>query len=113
MPTVSQHFERAEPRVRATYDALLGIARTLGDVVEDPKKTSIHLNRRSAFAGVATRKTALILTLKSPVEITSPRIGKREQASKNRWHNEIRLESAADLDAEVIAWLKQSWEMSA
>ncbi len=88
--TVEQHFEGRSQSVRAIYDALLNASRCLGSVEEDPKKTSIHLNRRTAFAGVATRKDTLVLTIKAPSDIKSKRIHKREQVSAKRWH-EVRL----------------------
>jgi len=100
------------PPQRAIYEKLVSVARTIGPFTEDPKKTSIHLTRRSAFAGVATRKDALMLTLKSASDIPSPRIAKREQASANRWHLDVRLEKPADVDSELKAWLKQAMALS-
>ena len=112
MPTVAEHFERSEPHVRATYDRVLNAARTLGSVEEDPKKTSIHLNRRSAFAGVSTQKAALILTLKSTEDIESARIRKHQRASARRWYLDITLEKPSDVDAELRKWLAQSYALS-
>jgi hypothetical protein len=65
--SVESHFEGRTPVVRAIYDTLLGIAGDFGPFAAVPKKTSIHLDRRSAFAGIQTRKECLILTVKSPV----------------------------------------------
>lgn len=56
--TVKEHFENRSPEVKATYAAILNAAKKLGPVKEEAKKTSIHLVRKSAFAGVATRKTS-------------------------------------------------------
>jgi len=100
------------PAQRAIYVRLLNAARTVGPFTEDPKKTSIHLTRKSAFAGVATRKGALQLTIKSASDIRSPRIVKREQASAHRWHLEVRLESPKDIDRELTSWLKAAMELS-
>ena len=110
--TVQQHFADRAPEVKATYAAILKAARKLGAVQEDPKKTSIHLVRKTAFAGVATRKTALILTLKSDVDVQSKRIMRREQASRNRWHVEIKLESPDQVDKELEGWLKKAYELA-
>ena len=74
--TIEEHFENRPPEVKATYRAILKAARQLGPVKEEAKKTSIHLVRKSAFAGVATRKSALILTLKSDADVASKRVGK-------------------------------------
>lgn len=112
-PTVAQHFTGKAPAVRATYDRIVAEARKFGPVVEDPKKTSIHLNRRTAFAGIATRSAGLILTLKLAKDIPSARVRKREQVSANRWHLEIPLAAPAEVDAELLAWLRAAYELSA
>jgi hypothetical protein len=111
--TVKEHFTKAEPAVLATYRTLLETARTLGPIEEDPKKTSIHLVRRTAFAGIATRRASLILTLKAAADIASPRVARHEQASAGRWHLQIRLATPADVDPELRAWLKASYALGA
>jgi hypothetical protein len=103
---------KTDPEVRATYERLLDAARTFGPVTEEAKKTSIHLVRDTAFAGVATRRSSLILTLKSARDIRSPRIEKRDQASANRWHVEVRLQKPTDVDRQLTGWLKAAYELS-
>lgn len=110
--TVKEHFENRASEVKATYSAILNAAKKLGPVKEEAKKTSIHLVRKSAFAGVATRKTALVLTLKSDADVTSKRIMKREQASANRWHLEIKLESPQQVDGELLGWLQKAYALA-
>ena len=110
--TIKEHFENRAPEVKATYAAILRAAKKLGTVKEEAKKTSIHLVRKSAFAGVATRKSALILTLKSDSDISSKRIAKREQASAHRWHLEVKLETPEQVDREVLAWLEKAYELA-
>ena len=51
--TIKEHFENRASEVKATYAAILDAAKKLGPVKEEAKKTSIHLVRKSAFAGVA------------------------------------------------------------
>ena len=111
-PTIASHFGKAAAAVAATYAALLKASRALGPVREDPKKTSIHLVRTSAFAGVATRKDSLILTLKATRPIKSPRVIRAEQASAHRWHLEIRLCAPTEVDAELKVWLAQAYELA-
>ncbi len=110
--TVESHFEKNDAVVRNIYDRILKSARAFGSIVEDPKKTSIHLNNKTAFAGVATRKSAIILTIKSDRRLSSPRIHKSEQTSASRFHHEVRLNSSADVDAELTRWLKAAYELS-
>jgi hypothetical protein len=112
MPTVEQHFEGRAPAVRAIYRQILRAAKANGPFIEDPKKTSIHLTRRSAFAGIATRRSALLLTLKSATDIPSPRVIKRERTSANRWHLIIHLDDPKQVDAEIKRWLKMAMALA-
>lgn len=109
---VASHFEKSDPEVLSTYWRILETARAVGPVSEEAKKTSIHLVRRTAFAGIATRRSALVLTLKSATDVRSPRVQKREQASAHRWHIEIRLQKAAEVDRQLTTWLKAAYELA-
>jgi hypothetical protein len=91
MPNVNDHFVGKTSEIRAVYDRLVAMAEAFGPVEQDPKKTSIHLNRQTAFAGVAVRKAHIILTMKSDRPIKSPRVFKSEQTSAKRFHHEIKL----------------------
>lgn len=110
--TVNRHFEGKDPVVRKIYDRLKKAIRRFGPIVEDPKKTSIHIVNRTALAGVATRKGHLVLTIKSDRRLASPRIHRSEQASASRFHHEIKLTSPADVDEELIGWLKAAFSLS-
>ena len=110
--SIDDHFTGKVPDVKATYQAIVKAAKEFGPVSEEAKKTSIHLVRKSAFAGVATQKTALILTLKSKTDLQSPRIMRREQASASRWHLEVKLDSPRGVDKELKRWLKSAYEIS-
>ena len=111
--SVASHFTGKEPATRKIYERLLQASGKFGAVIEDPKKTSIHLVNRTAFAGVATRKNAIILTIKSNRQLASPRIHKTEQTSASRFHHEVKLTSTADVDAELAGWLKSAYDLSA
>jgi hypothetical protein len=110
--SVGEHFENREPVVKEIYKAIIRAAKKLGPVKEDPKKTSIHLVRKTAFAGIATRKSGLILTLKSDSNVVNRRIARREQASANRWHLEIKLDAPEEVDREVAAWLEKAYQIA-
>lgn len=110
--TVAHHFDDRPAELRAIYDAILDASSSFGRVKIEPKKTSIHLVYRSAFAGVSVRKDALILTLKSAVGIKSPRVYRAEQVSAHRWHLEIRLNDPGQVDRELKDWLRRAFELS-
>ena len=109
--TIESHFE-GKDSVRRIYDRLLKEARRFGPVIEEPKKTSIHLVNRTAFAGVATRQHALILTIKSDRSLLSARIHKSEQTSAKRFHHQVRVNSPTEVDSELVNWLKDAYALS-
>ena len=111
--TVRSHFEGKDASVRQIYDRLLKAAEKFGPVAEEPKKTSIHLMNKTAFAGIATRRSAVVLTIKSDRKIQSPRSHKSEQTSARRFHHEVKLTSPAEVDSELVKWLKNAYELSA
>ena len=111
-PAVNALFGRSEPGVRTVYHRLLAALEPVGAIRIEPKKTSIHLAARSAFAGVHPRKSAILLNIRSAVPIDSPRIRKREQVSANRFHNELLLTDPVDVDEELIGWLRSAYALS-
>jgi hypothetical protein len=110
--TVKSHFEDKDGAVRQIYDRLLKAAGEFGPVIQEPKKTSIHLVNKTAFAGVAARKSAIVLTIKSDRKLSSPRIHKFEQTSANRFHLEVKLTSPSNVDSELVKWLKNAYALS-
>jgi hypothetical protein len=112
MSSVNEHFAGKSGEVREIYDRLVEMTESFGPVEQDPKKTSIHLNRETAFAGVAVRKAHIVLTIKSDRPIKSRRVFKSEQTSAKRFHHEIKLTAVEDLDAELQKWLKAAYDLS-
>ena len=110
--SISQHFENKDPVVKSIYERILNESRKFGIVTEEPKKTSIHLVNKSAFAGVMTRKNTLILNIKSAAPIKHARITKSEQLSASRFHQEVKLTSPEELDSILIRWLKEAYAIS-
>ena len=109
--TTAALFSGKDPQVQAIYEQLLDAIRLLGPFTAEAKKTSIHLVRSSGFAGVHPRKNYLYLNLRLDQPLTGPRIAKSEQVSKNRWHNEIRLDAPDQIDAELLAWLRSAYTL--
>ena len=113
MSAVPALLAASEPGVRELYDDLLRMAGQCGPFEVEEKKTSLHLVRKSAFVGVHPRKKHLVVTLKAAGPVSSARIFKSEQVSKSRWHHEVKLASAADVDTELLVWMREAYEISA
>ena len=112
-PSTEALFAASHPIVPAIYERILTALRALGPFEEQPKKTSIHLAHGTGFAGIHPRKTALVLNLRLDRALEGPRISKSEQVSRNRYHNEVKLTSPDDVDAELITWLREAYSLSA
>ncbi len=110
--SANDHFTGKDPFVRALYDKLLEVLNTFGPILQEPKKTSIHLVRKSALAGVETRKSYLLLNIKADHKIESPRIVKTDQPSANRFHHKVKVETLDDFDTELEGWLKDAFVIS-
>jgi hypothetical protein len=101
----------ARPASLRIYEALRGRIERLGPVEEQVKATSIHLVRRSAFAGVHPRRSGLLLVIRSATPIESNRIRKVERVSANRWHNELIIQELAEVDDQLLEWVGAAYEL--
>lgn len=113
--TIAQHFDGKHKDVRATYDRIMAIAREWGDISPVAKKTTIQLLRSgggAAFASITTRKDALVLSLTVESDVRSPRVTKHERTSSGRWHVEVRLENAKQVDHELQQWMRSSYKLA-
>lgn len=106
-------FAKSDPIVSEIYRQVKAAARACGPFVEETRKTSIHLVRDTAFAGVRVRKSALQLTLKAAQDVKSARIAKREQVSAHRWHLDLVLRAPDDVDRELTSWMKAAYALAA
>ena len=105
------HLKDKVKIVTDIYEKLIAELQTFGQIKIEPKKTSIHLGNRFGFAGVYTRKECLNLEVHLNYKLTSDRVSKIEQGSKNRFHHTIKLSKLKDIDEELLSWLKEAYEL--
>src|SRR6266496_4733520 len=91
--SVNDHFKDKDKSLRTLYDQIIAAAREAGPVIQEAKKTSIHIVNHTALAGVQVRKGYLLLNLKSDHKLKSKRFHKSEQLSAKRFHQELKIES--------------------
>jgi hypothetical protein len=107
---VAPLFEGKEG-LRPLYDALVSAARAFGDDVEiAPKKANVSVRRAKQFALLQpTTKTRLDLGL--ILKGVEP-IGRLEASGSFNamFTHRVRLETLADIDAEVLAWLRAAYD---
>jgi hypothetical protein len=104
-------IKERDPVVGEIYGKLIQELKRIGPFNVEEKKTSLHLSRESAFAGIHPRAKALLLNIRHAAPIESGRFRKVEQVSKNRFHSEVLLETAEDVDAELLSWLQGAYHL--
>ena len=109
---VERVFAGSEPAVRRLAAQLIARMTKEAGVRIEPKNGSIHVCRKSAFAGLHPRKSAILLNLRTRAPLDSPRIRKVERVSANRFHNELLLESPEALDEELLGWIRDAAELA-
>lgn len=108
---VSSQYAGPKAALRPLYDALVAAIKKLGaDVEISPKKHNVSLVRKKQFAllqpSTATRLDVGLILRGVPPAGRLEASGSFNAMMTHR----IRLESVADLDAQVKAWLKQAYE---
>ncbi|MDP1556500.1 MAG: DUF5655 domain-containing protein [Hyphomonas sp.] len=98
--------------LRPVYDALEAYAKTLGtDVDISPKKTSVAFRRSKNFAVVTpASKTRIDLGLN--LKGTAPTGRLLAEKPGSMCTHKVKLEPAADLDAELKAWIKSAYGLA-
>ncbi|OCX53732.1 hypothetical protein BEL04_05425 [Mucilaginibacter sp. PPCGB 2223] len=57
------------------------------------------------------RKKTINLEVHLNYQLTNPRVQKVEQASASRFHHTIKLTSPADVDDELMQWLREAYDL--
>ena len=96
---------------RALYEKLFTAVRRIGPHEVELKKTCVHACRGRAFLGVHPRATGLLLSIVTDKPIRSARLRKCEQLSARRWHAELLVESAGELDSELKGWIAEAYAL--
>jgi len=92
---------------------LLKHIQIIGPFEVEEKKTSSHLtNGGPAFLGLKKARKWLDVTLVSTHELEHPLIKKSEQLSKNRWHTDMRITSREEINASLIALIKEAYDLA-
>jgi hypothetical protein len=101
-----------KPNAERLYSALLDHIGRSGPWTEEPKKSSVHIAAgRGAFLGVHPRAGGLLLNIVLDRALDSPRLSKVEQVSRSRYHNEVVVKTEDEIDAELLAWIGEAYQL--
>ena len=108
---LDRHFARANPQVRATFDAVLACVRAIGPVQVLAEKTRIALQVRMSFAAFTPRRDWLNGHLVLARRVDSPRFRRVQVISPRNVVHEFRLGSPAEVDQQFAAWLAEAYRV--
>jgi uncharacterized protein DUF5655 len=108
---LDRHFARTAPEVRDTFDRVLEAVRELGPFDVLPEKTRIALHARMSFAAFMPRRNWLNGHLVLARHVNSPRFPRVETISPRNVVHAFRLNSAAEIDDEFVAWLAEAYQV--
>jgi hypothetical protein len=110
---LDQHFIRAAPQVRATFDAVLTAVSAMGPVQVLPEKTRIALHVRMSFAAFMPRRHWLSGHLVLARRIDSPRFVRIDTISPRNVVHTFRLAAPGEVNAEFTGWLAEAYRVGA
>ena len=106
--SVESWFAGRPPGDRAIYDAIM--ERLPGDVHVDAVSVGVFLKAQRKIAELRPRargRMALYLVLPRPLD--SPRAGRAEKISTERWGHRITLSGPGDVDDELGEWIAEAY----
>lgn len=111
MFTEQDHLQGKDPIVPLIYKKLIKEVNKFGVVKVEPKKASIHLVNRFSFTGIFVRKNCLNLEIQMNHKLKSKRFSKAEQVSANRYIHTVTIQSPAEVDEELLVWMKEAYDL--
>lgn len=106
---LEHHFKGKARQVREIYDAVLTAIKRCGPVTVLPEKTRIAFQVRMSFAQLTTRSRWVDGHVVLARRFEQPRFRKIETISLRNHVHHFRLMSAAEVDGEVEAWLREAY----
>ena len=104
---------RADRAHRDVYSRLLKAVGRFGPVLEERGDRSVLLRSRGGFLGVHPKRDGLDLQIVTDHVIRAARVGKVDRVSASRFHVHVRIVSAADIDAQLLGWLREAFDLMA
>jgi hypothetical protein len=106
---LATHLDRASTDVKKAFHALADALATIGPHAVVPVKTMILLRATANFAGVVVRRDCLHVEFTLDRPLDHARTYKRQPFGPRRYTHHVRLTRPADVDQQVIRWLRESY----
>jgi hypothetical protein len=108
---VSDAIAQADPALQRVYASLLKAVQSLGPVVEERGERSVLLRSRGGFLGVHPKHDGLDLQIVTDHAIRAARVTKVDPVSARRFHVHVRLVAAKEVDAQLLDWPREAYDL--
>ena len=109
--TLRQHLAGKSPLAIALFRRFAKLVKRCGPVRVVPEKTRIAFQVRMSFAAVSLRRGRLDGHVVLTRRLKNPRYTKIEYISPRNHVHSFRFRSRADLDREVLGWLREAYRV--
>ena len=110
---MSDAIARADPALQRVYASLLKAVQSLGPVVEERGERSVLLRSRGGFLGVHPKRDGLDLQIVTDHAIRAARVTNVDPVSARRFHVHVRLVTETEVDAQLLGWLREAYDLMA
>ena len=110
--TLADWKRKMGPRARLLYQRFEHLIARCGTFHVSPAKTRIAFLARVRFAGITRlSEEGMTCAIAMPYPLKSRRFAKATQVAPGWWSHQLRVAEPAELDAQVQAWLRQSYRL--
>ena len=107
-----KHFEGKDPKLKLLYNEWHSrVKKKCGPFQIDSVSCCIRFVTKSSFSATKIMKNNLRIMFQLPKKITSPRIQKSAQISPNRYNYAVDISEKKEMDAELLNWIKQAYDL--
>lgn len=106
---LDHHFQNKPPAIRALFERVVRIVARIGPVRVLPEKTRIAFQVRMSFAQITPRREWLDGHVVLARRLEHPRFRQIQTISPRNHVHFFRITTAADLDADFVAWLREAY----
>jgi hypothetical protein len=108
---IGDHFQ-GRPEARVIYDELIKRLKEFGPLRVDAVKTSINLIARRHLGGVHVQKGGLRIGFVLERKLADPRILRSQWIGGSKYGYSVRVTSPEQIDAPLLGWLREAYELA-
>lgn len=101
-----------DPVSSEVYGSLTDQISTLPGCELQENASSFHVAHGRAFLGIHPRRGGILVNIVLDRQLDSARVHRAERVSANRWHNEIILRDPEQIDPELLAWIREGYDLT-